>query len=62
MMEMEAVHKEQTLMENQLASLRKQIANLTTEVEINKKRVHNSVLIFHFLRAIKPIYYFLLEN
>lgn len=48
MMEMEAVHKEHTSMENQLASLRKQIANLTSEVEINKKRVHNSVLILHF--------------
>lgn len=48
MMEMEAVHKEQTSMENQLASLRKQIANLTSEVEIYKKRVHNSLLILHF--------------
>lgn len=61
-MEMEAVHKEQTSMENQLASLRKQIANLTSEAETNKKRVHNSVLIFYFFCAIKQIYYSLLEE
>lgn len=46
-MEMEAVHKEQISLETQLASLRKQIANLASEVEVNKKKVHKSVLILH---------------